>query len=62
MPMTFWEDAFITSAYLINRLPLSPLNGKMPLELMFDIVPDYKALKSLDVCVTLIFEHITPTS
>lgn len=40
-----WEDAFVTSAYLINRLPLLPLNGKTPLELMFGTTPDYKALK-----------------
>lgn len=46
MPLTFWSDAFVTSYYLINHLPSSPLKGRTHLELFFGSKPYYNVLKS----------------
>lgn len=45
MPLKFWSDAFLTSCYLINRLPSSS-SRKTPLELLFSKQPDYSFLKA----------------
>ncbi|KAL5722651.1 hypothetical protein ACHQM5_006144 [Ranunculus cassubicifolius] len=44
MPLRFWSEAFVTSCYLINRLP-SSLSDQTPLELLFRKTPDYSSLK-----------------
>jgi hypothetical protein len=43
--LTFWDSAFETANYLINRLPSKVTQKKSPFELLFHQTPDYKLLK-----------------
>lgn len=45
LPLKHWDDAFVTSVYLINRIPARTIHYKTPLELMYGYPPDYKKLK-----------------
>jgi hypothetical protein len=45
VPLTFWDSAFETATYLINRLPSKVTNRKSPFESLFHTPPDYKFLK-----------------
>ncbi|PKU60283.1 Retrovirus-related Pol polyprotein from transposon TNT 1-94 [Dendrobium catenatum] len=45
LPQTFWVDALMTSAYLINQLPSSTTSNKSPHELLFNKQPVYTHLK-----------------
>jgi histone deacetylase 1/2 len=45
MPLKFWDEAFITATYLINRLPSKIINGQTPLEHLFHQKPDYNTLR-----------------
>jgi hypothetical protein len=45
LPQSFWDDAFITAAYLINRLPTKLLQHKTPFEVLFQSLPDYSSLR-----------------
>ncbi|GJV65846.1 ribonuclease H-like domain-containing protein [Tanacetum coccineum] len=40
IPLWFWSDCVLTAVYLINRLPLSILNGKSPFELVYKRKPN----------------------
>ncbi|KAK2451888.1 myosin-16 [Trifolium repens] len=44
--LQFWDHAFLTATYLINRLPTSTLDLKSPYFLLNFKIPDYKFLKS----------------
>jgi hypothetical protein len=44
MPLKFWDDAFQTAAFLINRLPTLVLNHDSPIEKLFDTKPTYSFL------------------
>lgn len=46
MPLEFWDEAFLTASFLINRLPLSVLNFVTPLEKLFSTKPDYSLLRT----------------
>lgn len=46
LPLQFWDDAFETSCFLINRLPTSLSPTKSPFELLFRKSLDYTFLKS----------------
>jgi hypothetical protein len=46
MPLRFWDDAFQTACFLINRLPTPVLQNKSPFEKLFNSVPDYLFLKT----------------
>lgn len=46
LPMKFWDDAFSTSVYLINRLPNKVIHYTSPLEKLFQQKPDYSSLKT----------------
>lgn len=46
MPLKFWDEAFLTGTYLINRLPTPVLQGSTPLEMLFHIKPDYTSLRT----------------
>ena len=41
MPLKFWDEAFVTATYLINRLPSKVIQGQTPLERLFHQTPDY---------------------
>jgi hypothetical protein len=45
LPQKFWDEACLTSCYLINRLPTPLLQNKSPFEKLFNQIPDYKFLK-----------------
>jgi hypothetical protein len=45
VPFRFWDSAFDTACYLINRLPSSINRLKSPYELLFQKLPYYKFLK-----------------
>jgi hypothetical protein len=44
-PTSFWDSAFETAVYIINRLPSKVTKQKSPFEKLFQISPDYKLLK-----------------
>jgi hypothetical protein len=46
VPLRFWEDAFQTACYLINRLPTPLINNMSPFEKLFHTNPDYSFLKT----------------
>jgi hypothetical protein len=41
MPLKFWDEAFNSAAYLINRLPSKVIKNDTPLERLFHKTPDY---------------------
>jgi hypothetical protein len=41
MPLKFWDEAFLTSTYLINILPSIVINFHTPIELLSNEKPDY---------------------
>jgi hypothetical protein len=45
VPLQFWDDAFQTACYLINRLPTPILSHQSPFEKLFQSSPDYSLLK-----------------
>jgi histone deacetylase 1/2 len=45
LPMKYWDHAFITAAFLINRIPTPVLHNKSPYFVLLNKHPDYKALK-----------------
>jgi hypothetical protein len=44
MPLQFWDDAFSTACYLINRMPTPLLKNQTPYEKLFKCAPDYHFL------------------
>jgi hypothetical protein len=45
MPLKFWDEAFLTAVFLINRLPTPVLAHESPVERLFGSKPDYCFLK-----------------
>jgi hypothetical protein len=45
MPLKFWDEAFTTTCFLINRLPSPLLHNKSPFEILFHQTSDYDFLK-----------------
>jgi histone deacetylase 1/2 len=41
MPLKFWDEAFLTATYLINRIPSKIINFDTPLERLFHTKLDY---------------------
>jgi hypothetical protein len=46
LPPQFWSHAFLTAAYLINRLPTPVLNMSTPYHILFKHSPNYTKLKT----------------
>lgn len=44
MPLKFWDEAFTTAAYLINRLPSKVIHFQTPMEKLFHTKPNYSFL------------------
>ena len=45
LPLSFWDHAFQTAVYLINRLPSAPLKFAIPYTVLFQTEPDYQFLR-----------------
>lgn len=45
LPIKFWDHAFTTAVYLINRLPTVVLDYKVLFTVLYNALPDYKFLK-----------------
>ena len=45
LPLKYWDEAFRTSVFLINRMPTPRLNLLSPLEVLFHTTPDYSSLR-----------------
>ena len=41
MPLKFWDEAFLTAVYLINRIPSRVIKNQTPLVRLFDTKPNY---------------------
>lgn len=44
MPLKFWDEAFLTSVFLINRLPSKVIDDQTPFECLLGTQPDYTFL------------------
>ena len=45
VPLKFWDDAFLTATYLINRMPTRVIDNSSPLERLFHTKPNYSLLR-----------------
>jgi hypothetical protein len=45
LPLKYWEDAFLTATYLINRTPSRVIQFHTPLERLLHIKADYSSLR-----------------
>jgi histone deacetylase 1/2 len=46
LPLKFWDEAFITATYPINRLPSKVIDNQTPLERLLHQKPDYSVLRT----------------
>src|ERR1044072_4884628 len=46
IPFSYWDHAFQTSVYLINRLPSKSIQNSVPYTLLFKKFPDYSFLRA----------------
>lgn len=60
--LKFWDEAFKTSVYLINRLPTVILQCLTPVESLFKVPLQYKFLKVFGCSCFLIFKLQSQTS
>ena len=58
----FWVESFLTTIYLINRLPTPVSNNDTPFFKLFKNAPDYLLYKTLDVDVILCYAHMLKTN
>ena len=46
LPVRFWDEAFLTACYLINRMPTRVLQNSTPVSCLFGDTPDYTFLRA----------------
>jgi hypothetical protein len=46
MPLKYWDKAFLTTTYLINRMPCRVIHGDTPFYRLFKEPPNYEFLRS----------------
>jgi histone deacetylase 1/2 len=51
MPLKFWDEAFLTTVFLINRLPSKVIGNATPHELLFNKPLDYSFLRTFGCAV-----------
>jgi histone deacetylase 1/2 len=44
-PLKYWDEAFLTATYLINRLPSKVIQSQAPMERLFGKSGDYSLLR-----------------
>ncbi|GKE91566.1 putative RNA-directed DNA polymerase [Tanacetum coccineum] len=56
LPLNMWTECILAATYLINRLPISVLNGKSPFDLLYKKPPSLKHLRSFGclACATIL--------
>ena len=57
VPLSFWDAAFDTTVFLINRMPSSALNYRSPYKKLFHVAPDYTIMRSFGCAC---FPYIRP--
>jgi hypothetical protein len=45
MPLKFWDEAFLSTTFLINRIPSKVVKFETPLERLYHTKPDYTSLR-----------------
>jgi histone deacetylase 1/2 len=45
LPLRYWDEAFLTACYLINRMPTPVLHKDTPIHRLLDIQPNYDFLR-----------------
>ena len=45
LPQLYWEDAFTTATFIINRLPTPILNNQSPYEVLYNRTPNFSFLR-----------------
>ncbi|CAL1400060.1 unnamed protein product [Linum trigynum] len=51
LPLRFWGECILTAVYLINRMPLVPIQNKTPYQILLGTLPKYDHLRSLGCLV-----------
>jgi hypothetical protein len=51
MPLKFWDEAFLTAVFLINRLPTRVLDNDTPFDRLYKKSPDYSFLRTFGCAV-----------
>lgn len=51
IPLKFWDEAFLTAVFLINRLPSKILSNQSPFEWLYGKPPDYTFLRTFGYAV-----------
>ena len=46
LPLRFWDEAFLTAYYLINRMPTPVLQQDTPVHRLLKVQPDYSFLRT----------------
>ena len=46
MPLKFWDEAFLTATFLINRMPSKVIDNQTPLECLLHQQLDYSTLRT----------------
>jgi hypothetical protein len=57
VPLKFWDEAFLTAVFLINRLPSRVINNQSPHERLFGHPPDYTSLRTFGYAI---WPHLRP--
>jgi hypothetical protein len=58
LPNFFWEDAFLTAVYIINRLSSPMLQHKLPYEMVNNSKLDFNFYKFFDVLASPTYVRI----
>lgn len=45
MPVHYWDEAFLTACFLINRMPSKVIDNLSPVQCLFGDLPDYSILR-----------------
>lgn len=61
VPFSYWDDAFLTTTYLINCLPSPVTFKKSPIEILYHKPPNYNFLKTFG-CTSPTYVHTTTTN